>query len=110
MSWLPDEARVLQPPGLINRNSLGFGLIGYLTGLTHNAISHRPVLRTGVHRQLLMTTLGVFIGYHITKYENYKNAKLDRELFEYIRRNPDDFKKSEKKTFAEVLEEFYPIR
>ncbi|KAM4699418.1 NADH dehydrogenase [ubiquinone] 1 subunit C2-like [Discoglossus pictus] len=110
MGWLPDEARSLPPPGLINRNSVWLGLMGYLTALTHNAISHFPALRAGVHRQLLLTSIGVFLGYHATKYENYKHAKLDRDLFEYMKQHPEDFKAPEKKTFAEVLEDFTPIR
>ncbi|KAM4795428.1 NADH dehydrogenase [ubiquinone] 1 subunit C2 [Rhinophrynus dorsalis] len=110
MGLLPDEARVLPPPGLVNRNSVWLGLLGYLSAITHNALCRFPALRAGVHRQVLLTSIGVFIGYHVTKYENYKNAKLDRDLFEYMRHHPEDFKKPEKKTMAEVLEEFIPIR
>lgn len=45
----------------------------------------------GVHRQLLLTTIGWFLGYHLTKYENYVNAKLDRDMREYIKQHPIDF-------------------
>ncbi|KAE8627977.1 hypothetical protein XENTR_v10007244 [Xenopus tropicalis] len=110
MGLLPDEARSLPPPGLVNRNSVWMGLMGYLTAITHNAIRHMPALRAGVHRQLLLTSIGVFLGYHATKYENYRNANTDRQLFEYIRQHPQDFKVPERKTMAEVLEEFTPIR
>ncbi|XP_053313898.1 NADH dehydrogenase [ubiquinone] 1 subunit C2 [Spea bombifrons] len=110
MVWLPDEAKCLPPPGLANRNSLWFGLVGYLTAITHNSICRYPALRAGVHRQVLFTTIGVFVGYYLTKKENYEHAKRDRELSEYVRQHPEDFQKPEKKTMAEVLEKFVPIR
>lgn len=46
---------------------------------------------TGVHRQALFITVGWFIGYHLTKYENYKYATLDRDMNEYIRLHPNEF-------------------
>ncbi|NP_001091410.1 NADH:ubiquinone oxidoreductase subunit C2 S homeolog [Xenopus laevis] len=110
MGLLPDEARVLPPPGLVNRNSLWMGFMGYMSAITHNAIRHMPALRAGVHRQVLLTSIGVFLGYHATKYENYRNAKIDRDLREYIGHHPGEFKVQEKKTMAEVLEDFTPIR
>ncbi|KAM8975076.1 NADH dehydrogenase [ubiquinone] 1 subunit C2-like [Pelodytes ibericus] len=110
MGWLTDEAKCLPPPGLLNRNSVWLGVMGYLTAITNNAFCNMPALRAGVHRQVLLTSIGVFIGYYLTKNENYQNAKKDRELFEYIRQHPGDFGKSEKKTMAEVLEPFVPIR
>ncbi|KAG8431411.1 hypothetical protein GDO86_018872 [Hymenochirus boettgeri] len=110
MGWLPDEARALPPPGLVNRNSVWCGMMGYLTAITHNAIRRMPAIGAGVHRQLLFTSIGFFIGYHLTKNDNYVNAKRDRDLSEYIRHHPEDFQPPEKKTMAEVLEDFIPIR
>lgn len=46
---------------------------------------------SGVHRQVLLTTVGWFLGYYLTKYENYMNAKLDRDVREYIKQHPEDF-------------------
>uniref|UniRef100_A0A671QPN2 NADH dehydrogenase [ubiquinone] 1 subunit C2 n=1 Tax=Sinocyclocheilus anshuiensis TaxID=1608454 RepID=A0A671QPN2_9TELE len=46
---------------------------------------------SGVHRQALFITVGWFIGYHLTKYENYKYATLDRDMSEYIRLHPEEF-------------------
>lgn len=46
---------------------------------------------SGVHRQVLLTTIGWFLGYHLTKYENYVHAKLDREMNEYMKLHLDDF-------------------
>ncbi|XP_063287294.1 NADH dehydrogenase [ubiquinone] 1 subunit C2 [Pelobates fuscus] len=110
MGWLPDEARRLPPPNLVNRNSLWCGFLGYLTAITHNAIRRFPAVRTGVHRQLLLTSIGVYVGYFLTKNENYQNAKRDRDLYEYMRQHPEDFKKPEPKTMAELLEPWVPIR
>lgn len=45
----------------------------------------------GVHRQVLLASLGFFIGYQLVKRAEYVHAKVDRELFEYIRHHPVDF-------------------
>ncbi|XP_064412908.1 NADH dehydrogenase [ubiquinone] 1 subunit C2 [Latimeria chalumnae] len=110
MGLLTDEAKVLPPPGIVNRNSLWLGFCGWLTALLHNAMNRRPPIKAGVHRQVLFTSVGWFVGYYLTKLENYTYAKLDREMFEYIRQHPGDFQEKEKKTLAEVLEDFHPIR
>lgn len=54
---------------------------------------HKPTFLSslGVHRQFLLTTIGWFVGYHITKYENYLNAKLDRDMMHYIKVHAEDF-------------------
>ncbi|XP_010000217.1 PREDICTED: NADH dehydrogenase [ubiquinone] 1 subunit C2 [Chaetura pelagica] len=64
----------------------------------------------GVHRQVLFTTVGWFVGYYLVKRTEYIHAKLDRELFEYVRHHPEDFKKAEKRRIGELLEDFYPVR
>lgn len=46
----------------------------------------------GVHRQVLFTTVGWFAGYFLAKRTEYVHAKKDREMFEYIRHHPEDFK------------------
>ncbi|NXT17963.1 NDUC2 dehydrogenase, partial [Syrrhaptes paradoxus] len=92
MVFLPDEARSLPPPPLINKGSVWLGLTGWLASLLDNAFNQRPVIRAGVHRQILFTTVGWFVGYYLVKRTEYVYAKLDRELFEYIRHHPDDFK------------------
>ncbi|GAA6232756.1 NADH dehydrogenase [ubiquinone] 1 subunit C2-like [Lates japonicus] len=105
-----DEAKSLPPPGIVNRNSVWLGFTGWLSAMLQNAINHRPPLKSGVHRQFLLTTIGWFIGYHITKYENYTYARLDREMNEYIKLHPEEFAPKEKKTYAEIVEPFYPVR
>lgn len=45
----------------------------------------------GVHRQVLLATIGWFVGYHVTKYENYIYARLDRDMNEYVRLHPEEF-------------------
>ncbi|KFV00652.1 NADH dehydrogenase [ubiquinone] 1 subunit C2, partial [Tauraco erythrolophus] len=64
----------------------------------------------GVHRQVLYATVGWFVGYYLTKRMEYMHAKVDRELFEYVRHHPEDFKTAEKKRIGELLEDFHPIR
>ncbi|CAN9510934.1 unnamed protein product [Ophioblennius macclurei] len=110
MGIFPDEGKVLPPPGIVNRNSVWLSAVGWMTAMLQNAVNHRPPIASGVHRQVLMATVGWFIGYHITKYENYKYAKLDRDMNEYIRLHPEGFAPKEKKTFAEIVEPFNPIR
>ncbi|XP_030633291.1 NADH dehydrogenase [ubiquinone] 1 subunit C2 [Chanos chanos] len=110
MGLVPDEAKVLPPPGIINRNSVWFGFTGWLTAVLHNSLNRRPPIKAGVHRQVLFTTIGWFLGYHLTKYENYTYARLDRDMNEYIRLHPEDFPEKEKKTFSVITEPFNPIR
>ncbi|XP_069706120.1 NADH dehydrogenase [ubiquinone] 1 subunit C2 [Phaenicophaeus curvirostris] len=110
MPLLPAEARALPPPPLLNKGSAWLGLVGWVAALLDNGYNHRPILRAGIHRQVLLTTVGWFVGYFLTKRTEYIHAKLDRELFEYVRQHPEDFKKEEKKRMGELLETFYPVR
>ncbi|NWI71312.1 NDUC2 dehydrogenase, partial [Todus mexicanus] len=64
----------------------------------------------GVHRQILFTTVGWFAGYYLAKRMEYMHAKMDRDLSEYIRQHPEDFKAAEKRRIGELLEDFHPIR
>uniref|UniRef100_B9ELY3 NADH dehydrogenase [ubiquinone] 1 subunit C2 n=1 Tax=Salmo salar TaxID=8030 RepID=B9ELY3_SALSA len=107
---LPDEAKALPPPGIINRNSVWLGVIGRCSAMLQNALNRRPPIKSGVHRQVLLTSIGWFIGYHVTKHENYTYARLDRDMNEYVRLHPENFSDKEKKTFAEIVEPFHPIR
>uniref|UniRef100_A0A670ZHS6 NADH dehydrogenase [ubiquinone] 1 subunit C2 n=1 Tax=Pseudonaja textilis TaxID=8673 RepID=A0A670ZHS6_PSETE len=63
----------------------------WLSALLDNGLNRRPILRAGVHRQVLMTTLGFCLGYYIKRYSNYYYAERDRELFSYIKHHPEDF-------------------
>ncbi|XP_037234292.1 NADH dehydrogenase [ubiquinone] 1 subunit C2 [Falco biarmicus] len=110
MLFLPDEARSLPPPPLVNKGSVWLGLTGWVSALLDNSFNHRPVIRAGVHRQILFSTVGWFVGYYLIKRTEYLHAKLDRELFEYVRQHPEDFKTAEKKRIGELLEDFHPIR
>ncbi|NXN40403.1 NDUCR dehydrogenase, partial [Rhinoptilus africanus] len=89
MGFLPDESRALPPPPLLNKGSAWLGLSGWGVGLRQGDIPPSPA---GVHRQVLFTTVGWFVGYYLTKRTEYVHAKLDRELFEYVRQHPEDFK------------------
>ncbi|NXB78731.1 NDUC2 dehydrogenase, partial [Donacobius atricapilla] len=66
----------------------------------------------GVHRQILFATVGCFVGYQLVKRVEYMHAKVDRELFEYIRHHPVDFHAAtaEKKKIGQLLEDFHPVR
>uniref|UniRef100_A0A452J379 NADH dehydrogenase [ubiquinone] 1 subunit C2 n=1 Tax=Gopherus agassizii TaxID=38772 RepID=A0A452J379_9SAUR len=88
--------------------------------------THSPSLRTPTNRspQALLdnsvdtkfclatryATVGWCVGYSLSKHADYIHAKLDRELMEYIRQHPEDFKEKDKTTLAEVLEDLHPIR
>ncbi|XP_061638588.1 NADH dehydrogenase [ubiquinone] 1 subunit C2 [Phyllopteryx taeniolatus] len=110
MGFIPDEGKGLPPPDLVNPNSMWLAGVGWCTAMLQNAINHRPPLKSGAHRQALMATIGWFIGYHLTKYENYVHAKLDRDMNEYMKLHPEDFAPKEKRTFAEIVEPFIPVR
>ncbi|NXU45222.1 NDUC2 dehydrogenase, partial [Drymodes brunneopygia] len=65
----------------------------------------------GIHRQVLLTTLGFFVGYQLVKRTEYVYAKVDRELLEYMRHHPEDFQpQTEKKKIGQLLEDFHPVR
>uniref|UniRef100_A0A8C0FMH4 NADH dehydrogenase [ubiquinone] 1 subunit C2 n=1 Tax=Bubo bubo TaxID=30461 RepID=A0A8C0FMH4_BUBBB len=85
----------------------GLGKVGSGDGLRQGDI---PPPAAGVHRQILFTTVGWFVGYYLVKRTEYVHAKLDRELFEYVRHHPEDFKAAEKKRIGELLEDFHPVR
>uniref|UniRef100_U3KKT3 NADH dehydrogenase [ubiquinone] 1 subunit C2 n=1 Tax=Ficedula albicollis TaxID=59894 RepID=U3KKT3_FICAL len=71
----------------------------------------RSEARGGVHRQILLASLGCFVGYQLVKRSEYVHAKVDRELLEYIRQHPVDFHAGEgKKRIGQLLEDFHPIQ
>ncbi|XP_072309543.1 NADH dehydrogenase [ubiquinone] 1 subunit C2 [Eucyclogobius newberryi] len=107
---LPDEAKALPPPGIVNRNSVWLGAIGWCVAMFQNGINNRPPLKSGAHRQALFATVGWFLGYHLTKIENYTYAKRDHEMNGYIKLHAEDFAPKEKRTFAEIVEPFHPVR
>ncbi|XP_008307306.1 NADH dehydrogenase [ubiquinone] 1 subunit C2 [Cynoglossus semilaevis] len=109
MGLIPDEAKGLPPPGIMNYNSAWMALMGWCVVMIDNAVKLRPPIRSGVHRQVLGATVGWFIGYHLTKYANYKWAKRDQEMLAYMKFHPEDFQKKEKKTYAEIVEPFKPV-
>lgn len=49
MELLPDEAKGLPPPDILNRNSAWFGLVGWFSAMLHNGLNRRPALRSGEH-------------------------------------------------------------
>uniref|UniRef100_A0A7N5P664 NADH dehydrogenase [ubiquinone] 1 subunit C2 n=1 Tax=Ailuropoda melanoleuca TaxID=9646 RepID=A0A7N5P664_AILME len=107
---IPDESLSLPPPPLFNFCSFWMAATFWVGALFDNGIRQRPILRTGVHRQLLLASLGFSLGYYLRRHANYRFAQRDRELFSYIQQHPEDFKEEETKKFSEVLEKFVPIR
>ncbi|XP_061484980.1 NADH dehydrogenase [ubiquinone] 1 subunit C2 [Rhineura floridana] len=107
---LPDEARSIPPPSLANVGSLWGAFMGWTGALLDNGLNKKPILAAGVHRQILWASVGFYIGYYLRKRANYNFARKDRELSEYMKQHPEDFKEKDKKTMAEVLETFYPVR
>uniref|UniRef100_A0A4W5LEP2 NADH:ubiquinone oxidoreductase subunit C2 n=1 Tax=Hucho hucho TaxID=62062 RepID=A0A4W5LEP2_9TELE len=85
-------------------------LISIILGVTDLLDLTLSFVFAGVHRQALLASIGWFIGYHVTKRENYTYARLDRDMNEYVRLHPENFSDTEKKTFAEIVEPFHPIR
>ncbi|XP_053168138.1 NADH dehydrogenase [ubiquinone] 1 subunit C2 [Hemicordylus capensis] len=107
---LPDDARSLPPQPVFSPVSLWMGFMGWVGALLENGINQRPILGCGVHRQVLWVSAFFYAGYWWNKRSTYNFAKRDRDIAEYIRHHPEDFKAKEKKTMAEVLEKFYPVR
>ncbi|XP_043849641.1 NADH dehydrogenase [ubiquinone] 1 subunit C2 [Dromiciops gliroides] len=110
LQFLPDEARSLPPPKLTDPRVLYSGFMGYCAALLDNLLHRRPVVSAGVHRQLLYVTSFYFVGYYLIKRQDFKYAQRDRDMFKYMELHPEDFIEKEKKTYAEIFEEFYPVR
>ncbi|XP_048216428.1 NADH dehydrogenase [ubiquinone] 1 subunit C2 [Perognathus longimembris pacificus] len=110
LRFLPDEARSLPPPRLSDPRLLFSGFMGYGAALLDNALRQRPVLKSGLHRQLLYVTSFFFAGYYLLRRQEYIVAVRDHDMFAYIKSHPGDFPVKEKKRYREVLEEFYPVR
>ncbi|XP_012869346.1 PREDICTED: NADH dehydrogenase [ubiquinone] 1 subunit C2 [Dipodomys ordii] len=110
LRFLPDEARNLPPPKLTDPRLLFSGLLGYGAGLLDNALRQRPVLTSGLHRQLLYVTSFFFAGYYLLRRQEYIFALRDHDMFAYMKSHPEDFPEKEKKTYGEILEEFHPVR
>ncbi|XP_070607725.1 NADH dehydrogenase [ubiquinone] 1 subunit C2 [Erythrolamprus reginae] len=107
---IPEEARSLPPPPLVNFPSVWMAGIFWLSALLDNGLNRRPVLRAGIHRQILMTTMGFCLGYYIKRYSNFYYAGRDRELFSYIKQHPEDFVEEEPRKLGDILEKFTPTR
>ncbi|KAK7804081.1 hypothetical protein U0070_022392 [Myodes glareolus] len=110
LTFLPDEARSLPPPKLNDPRLVYTGFLGYCAGLLNNALQRRPVLKAGLHRQLLYITSFYFVGYYFLKRQEYLYALKDRDMFGYIKLHPEDFPEKERKTYGEILEVFHPVR
>lgn len=61
----------------------------------------------GVHRQVLFTTVGWFLGYHLSKYETYFYAKLERDMNKYIELHPEDFTQKGKQIITVITEDLF---
>ncbi|XP_078736764.1 NADH dehydrogenase [ubiquinone] 1 subunit C2 isoform X1 [Lampetra fluviatilis] len=119
MIVVPDEAKSLQPPSLLNVSSLVLGLTGWGSALAANAAQHRPAWRSatddvdcgaaGLHRQAFMFTACWVAGYYLQKRANYMQARANRDVALYVAQHPQDFKPEEKRKFKEVLEPAHPI-
>ncbi|EGW00449.1 NADH dehydrogenase [ubiquinone] 1 subunit C2 [Cricetulus griseus] len=108
--FLPDESRGLPPPKLNDPRLVYTGFLGYCAGLLNNALKGRPVLKAGLHRQLLYVTSFYFVGYFFLKRQEYWYAVRDHDMFGYMKLHPEDFPEKEKKTYGEILEVFHPVR
>uniref|UniRef100_A0A8C5KNG0 NADH dehydrogenase [ubiquinone] 1 subunit C2 n=2 Tax=Jaculus jaculus TaxID=51337 RepID=A0A8C5KNG0_JACJA len=93
LQLVPDEARSLPPPKMTDPRLLYTGFLGYCSGLLDNALRRRPVMITGLHRQLLYVTSSVFVGYYLFKRQDYMYAVRDHDMFAYMKRHPEDFPK-----------------
>ncbi|KAG7267071.1 hypothetical protein CRUP_033516 [Coryphaenoides rupestris] len=123
MGFLPDESRVLRPPGLVNRNSVYVGWLGWASAMLQNAIANRPALKSDLQIRRTTPLLNATKRCAITsastpsssprpisRYEDYTFAKRDREMRYYIGQHPELFPKTVKRTFAEIVEPFTPVR
>ncbi|XP_074160089.1 NADH dehydrogenase [ubiquinone] 1 subunit C2 isoform X2 [Sminthopsis crassicaudata] len=108
LQFLPDEARSLPPPKLTDPRILYTGFMGYCAGLLDNLLHRRPVMTAGLHRQLLYVTSFFFVGYYLIKRQDFKYAERDRDMFQYMKLHPEDYKeKGRYFKFQEMLKPEY---
>jgi hypothetical protein len=61
MGLVPDEAKALPPPAIVNRNSVWLGFVGWSTAMLHNAFCHRPPLKSGETSVRFSTVCKIYI-------------------------------------------------
>ncbi|XP_075154071.1 NADH dehydrogenase (ubiquinone) B14.5 B subunit [Haematobia irritans] len=82
----------------------GFGLACML-----NWGFRKPIL-SGIQNHIGFSALGLFGGTYLDKKRNEELATRDAVLRHYVQLHPEDFPPVPRKKFADVLEQWVPIR
>lgn len=67
----------------------------------------RPMIKAGLHHQLLHFTSFSFARYYVLKRQDYVCAVKDHDIFGDIKLHPEDFPEKEKKIYGGILEVFH---
>ncbi|XP_023170496.1 NADH dehydrogenase [ubiquinone] 1 subunit C2 [Drosophila hydei] len=90
-------------------NPMAGALAGFGAALFMNWGLRKPVF-SGVQNHVLFTLIGGGAGYFLDNKRNEYLAKRDAVLRHYVELHPDDFPKTDRKKYGEVLESWVPVR
>nr|XP_012140674.1 PREDICTED: NADH dehydrogenase [ubiquinone] 1 subunit C2 [Megachile rotundata]XP_012140675.1 PREDICTED: NADH dehydrogenase [ubiquinone] 1 subunit C2 [Megachile rotundata]XP_012140676.1 PREDICTED: NADH dehydrogenase [ubiquinone] 1 subunit C2 [Megachile rotundata] len=79
------------------------------TMLVTNFIMHKP-LYSALPWHFFWTAVGFAIGRTATIFADYKFAKRDAMIVDYIKLHPERFPPPRNKKLAEIIEPWFPIR
>ncbi|XP_072170815.1 uncharacterized protein [Diadema setosum] len=103
------EERIAGQVRIFNKYTFMCTGYGLASSLVYNGLMKVPLV-SGGHRHIIASLVGGVLGYYIAKLESRRVAEKEFYIQEYIKRNPDDFKKGEPKKLAEITRLWLPVR
>jgi len=89
--------------------TIGAATIGVGTALIMNMVARRPNF-AGVHRHVIMGTMGAAFGEWAYRVRMATAAEKDFAFYHYMTLHPEDFPPPKKILFRDYLEPWLPIR
>ncbi|KAH8263039.1 hypothetical protein KR044_003543 [Drosophila immigrans] len=90
-------------------NPLAASAAGFGAAMFLNWGFRKPVF-AGIQKHIAFTLIGGALGVYFDNKRNEYVAKRDAVLRHYIELHPDDFPKTDRKKYGEVLESWVPVR
>ncbi|XP_034098588.1 NADH dehydrogenase [ubiquinone] 1 subunit C2 [Drosophila sulfurigaster albostrigata] len=90
-------------------NPIAGAVAGFGVALFVNWGFRKPVF-SGIQKHIAFTLLGGALGSYFDNKRDQYVAKRDAVLRHYIELHPDDFPKTNRKKYGEVLESWVPVR
>ncbi|EDW65082.1 NADH dehydrogenase [ubiquinone] 1 subunit C2 [Drosophila virilis] len=90
-------------------NPIAGAIAGFGIALFVNWGFRKPAF-SGIQNHIAFTAIGAGLGAFIDKQRDAYLAKRDAVLRHYVELHPDDFPKTDRKKYGEVLESWVPVR